>query len=286
MYKIQNEIFCLSISERGAELEKIIVKDINVLWDGRESWQNKSPLLFPIVGNLKDGYFKYENQSYFMKAHGFLKDQLFEVVSQKENSIKLKSTYTEQTLAHYPFLYEFYITYKVLDYQIIISIEICNLDEKEMLFSVGLHPGFDYAGLKALLGDNLEISFSPNRVNSVSFNPNFVKKINQTILPDSLELSRLSLELINQKTLCYEGINHIDLKSQTGSLRIRHSMPFVALWQSTPENPKFLCIEPWCGLPDKCKTNHQLKDKLHIQKLKSKRSFKTDIIIEYKEGDK
>ncbi|MDE7105857.1 MAG: hypothetical protein K2O22_01670 [Anaeroplasmataceae bacterium] len=285
MYKIQNEIFCLSISKLGAELEKIMVKDINVLWNGRELWQEKSPLLFPIIGNLKDGYFKYEKQNYFMKAHGFLKDQQFEVVCQEENSITLKSTYTEQTLAHYPFLYEFYITYTVLNHQIKISIEIVNLDDKEMLFSVGVHPGFDYAGLRTLLGDELEISFSPNQVNSVSFDPNFVKKIEKVILPDSLELSRLSLELLSKKTICYEGVNQIDLKSQTSLLRIRHSMPFVAFWQSTPENPKFLCIEPWCGLPDKCKTNHQLKDKLHMQKLKSKSSFKTDIIIEYLEGD-
>ncbi|MDE6408109.1 MAG: hypothetical protein K2K48_07535 [Anaeroplasmataceae bacterium] len=284
MYKIQNEIFCLSVSEFGAEPEKIIIKDVNVLWNGNEPWQEKSPLLFPIIGNLKDGYFKYGKQNYFMKTHGFLKDQQFQVVNHKDNSITLKSTYTEQTLAQYPFLYEFYITYSLIDHQIKISIEVCNLGEKEMLFSVGLHPGFDYNGLRTLLGDNIEILFSPTQVNSILFNPNFVKKIENITLPNSLNLASLSLELLSKKTICYQGVNQIDLKSQTNSLRIKHSMPFISLWQSTPENPQFLCIEPWYGLPDKCRTNHRLEDKLHIQKLKSNESFKTEIIIEYIEG--
>ncbi|MDE6242213.1 MAG: hypothetical protein K2M08_07325 [Anaeroplasmataceae bacterium] len=286
MYKIQNEIFCLSISEIGAELEEVFVKGINVLWNGQKLWKGKSPLLFPIIGNLKDGYFMYENQKYFMNTHGFLKEQRFEVIHHKESSITLKSNYTKETLAQYPFLYDFYITYTVLNHQIKIQIEVCNLDEKEMLFSLGLHPGFDYNGLRTLLGDHLEVSLSPNQSKSIFFDPNFVKKIENIELPHSIDLPSLSLELLREKTICYQGIHQVDLKSQTNVLRIRHSMPFVAFWQSKPENPEFLCIEPWCGLPDECITNHQLQDKLYIQKLKGNDSFKTDIIIEYIEGVK
>ncbi|MCM1130430.1 MAG: hypothetical protein NC310_00895 [Roseburia sp.] len=284
MYKIHNDIFSLCISEKGAELEEVCVKGINILWQGNQPWEEKSPILFPIIGNLKDGFYKYKEQSYFMNTHGFLKKQHFDLVEQKEDSITLKSTYSAETLIDYPFKYEFYITYTLIENRIQILLKVKNLQQEKMYFSLGLHPGFDYDGLSRLFAEDFSLFLSPRFVHQVEFNPVFVDKIKKTSLPLSFHLKELSSLLKDKKTLCYQGVKQITLASKTNALSIKHTMPFVAFWQCNPDDPRFLCIEPWMGLPDKDVTNHQISEKFHIQQLDGREAFHTNIEIEYLEG--
>ena len=153
-----------------------------------------------------------------------------------------------------------------------------------MFFSVGVHPGLAYEGLKKILGEDITLYFSSNQVQSVEFDPTFVKKIEDETIDSSMTLVRLSEELKKKKTLCYQGINEVDIKAQTNSLKIKHNMPYLAFWQSQPENPKFLCIEPWHGLPDEAMTNHQFTQKKGILRLNAKDAFKTDVEINFIEG--
>lgn len=286
MYKIHNEVFCLSINELGAELEELSIKGISVLWKRNELWQAQSPILFPIIGNVKDGYYIYKDKIYPMKAHGFLKEERFEIVSHKESSITLKSKFHPDTLKQYPFFYEFYISYILKDNQIKIAIEIKNLGNDEMLFSIGLHPGLDYDGLKKIIGDDITLWFSSNQIQSVEFDPIFVNKIKPQTIDSSITLSHISNELKKKKTICYQGVSQVDIKAQTGGLRMKHTMPYLAFWQSRPEDPKFLCIEPWYGLPDETTTNHQLTQKKGILRLGAKDTFTTEVEISFLEGVK
>ena len=60
MFTIQNDLLSVSINERGAELNSIFHKGTNLeyLWNADPAfWAKKSPVLFPIVGTLKDNVF-------------------------------------------------------------------------------------------------------------------------------------------------------------------------------------------------------------------------------------
>lgn len=285
MYKIHNDIFCLSIKERGAELEEVSIHGINILWKGKELWNAQSPLLFPVIGSLKDGYYLYNQQKYVLNPHGFIKDQVFDIVEKTSNSITLKSSYTEETYKVYPFIFEFYITYTLLFNKIKISIEIKNLEQKTIYFSLGLHPGLDYAGLKELIGEDLYLQMNVQQeVQAILFDPVYMKNTYPTKLSPSVKLSEFSKELIEKRTICYQGVQEIELGAETKKIKIKHSMPFTAFWQSRPEDPKFICVEPWYGLPDECITTHQLEKKKEIISLEARGTFKTELEISYLEG--
>lgn len=283
MVQIKNDVFCLDISETGAELRNLSIHGVNILWKRSPLWNNQSPILFPIVGQVKDGYYIYNNQSYTIPCHGFIKEQRFNVVNMDSDCIKLSSLYNEATLSMFPFKYEFSITYKLMTNKLRITIEVINKDSKAMYFSCGLHPGFSYEGLNQLFKEQYHIAFSHENVNSVEFTPCLVKSIKEKVIKKTMELSSLSLELMQYKTLCYQNLSSVELRSQTKVLRIENQMPYTAFWQANPTNPLFICIEPWHGLPDDESTTHQLIDKRGIQKLEENKTFLTEIEISYLE---
>lgn len=63
MIKIQNNHFKLEISTLGAEMKALYINDINILWKANELWNSQSPVLFPIIGSLKDGYYIYNEKN-------------------------------------------------------------------------------------------------------------------------------------------------------------------------------------------------------------------------------
>jgi galactose mutarotase-like enzyme len=58
------------------------------MWSGDPAfWGKRSPVLFPIVGGLKNGSYEYNGQLYKMSRHGFARDMEFDVSWQKEDGI-------------------------------------------------------------------------------------------------------------------------------------------------------------------------------------------------------
>ena len=63
MTYIENERFRVGANETGAELSSFVDKGEELLWQGGEIWNGRSPLLFPVVGRLReDTYFLGEKQ--------------------------------------------------------------------------------------------------------------------------------------------------------------------------------------------------------------------------------
>ena len=45
MVQIKNDVFCLDISETGAELTNLSIRGVNILWKRSSLWNNQSPIL-------------------------------------------------------------------------------------------------------------------------------------------------------------------------------------------------------------------------------------------------
>jgi galactose mutarotase-like enzyme len=50
-------------------------------------WGKHSPVLFPIVGSLKDNTYFYEEKAYQLGRHGFARDSIFEIETQTEDTV-------------------------------------------------------------------------------------------------------------------------------------------------------------------------------------------------------
>ena len=65
MQQIQSKQLKIIIDEKGAELKSIYLHKSNLeyMWSGDPAfWAKTSPVLFPIVGTLKNNTYKYNNR--------------------------------------------------------------------------------------------------------------------------------------------------------------------------------------------------------------------------------
>ena len=128
--------------KEGAELTHITYNDTELLHQGKEYWNRHAPILFPIVGQIKNGETIINGQTYKMGQHGFARDMEFEQVEKTNNIHKYVLKSNKQTLEKFPFKFELFVTYKTSENELITKYEVINKDKKEMIFGIGGHPAF------------------------------------------------------------------------------------------------------------------------------------------------
>ena len=77
MFTIENEWLKVDIIAKGAELTGIYNKkyQLEYMWNADPLfWAKSSPVLFPIIGTLKDDTYLYEGKSYKLSRHGFARE--------------------------------------------------------------------------------------------------------------------------------------------------------------------------------------------------------------------
>ena len=72
------------VNEKGAELTSIKFNGKEKLHDGLKDWNRHSPVLFPIVGKLKNGKTNINGREYEMGQHGFARDMNFQKISENK----------------------------------------------------------------------------------------------------------------------------------------------------------------------------------------------------------
>ena len=142
---LENEFLRLKIEDKGAELQEIYhkKKNLNYLWNGNEKyWGKRSPVLFPIVGTLKENVFFYHEKQYRLSRHGFARDSIFEAKKNHAEALVFTLKSSQKTKENYPFDFEFQIIYTLLENKLGISYRTINTGNSDMYFSVGAHPAF------------------------------------------------------------------------------------------------------------------------------------------------
>lgn len=134
---LENDILRLTVDTHGAEIHSLVAKDtgIEYIWQADPNyWQRHAPILFPIVGKLKNGQYEYDGTVYRMPGHGFARDKEFEFSGQTENSLEYTLTYDEDTLRMYPFKFKLTVTYTINFAEVKVSWKVENLDTKEDMY--------------------------------------------------------------------------------------------------------------------------------------------------------
>jgi galactose mutarotase-like enzyme len=132
----------IQVSNRGAELTSIKFNNKEMLHDGRKYWDRTSPVLFPMVGRLRDNKTIINDKTYEIPQHGFAKDMKFELIQDTDNAKVYMTKSNKETLKMYPFEFELYIAYIIDKDKLTVKYKVINKDEKDMLFGIGGHPGF------------------------------------------------------------------------------------------------------------------------------------------------
>src|SRR5882724_13103859 len=145
MYTIENELLKVVIRSKGAELDSIYNKtqQLEYLWNGDPAfWGKKSPVLFPIVGTLKNDTYFFNDKEYHLSRHGFAREMEFTVSRKETGSVTFTLLSSEETLLKFPFRFRFDISYTIHHDQLAVAYTVTNTGQGDMFFSVGAHPAF------------------------------------------------------------------------------------------------------------------------------------------------
>jgi galactose mutarotase-like enzyme len=78
-----------------------------------------------------------------MKRHGFARHREFKLIENTGTHAKFSFFFDDETLAVYPYCFEFQILYDLFDEELRISYKVINMDDRTIYFSVGGHPAFN-----------------------------------------------------------------------------------------------------------------------------------------------
>lgn len=287
---LENEFLLIESKNLGAEITRIFSKKYNkeILWCGDSKfWGRHSPILFPIVGRLKDNETFIDNRLCTMSQHGFARDMQFAVSSVQNNSITYTLYSNNTTQEIYPYSFQLDIKYILEESSLKIEWEVTNTDTKEIYFSIGAHPAFNLNFDNSSLLSDYYIEFkNRGNVSKVSLHGPYVTSTTSIVPIDKLDLNS---DLFINDALIFTNIDAISLKSKNSKEYIDvdfNNFPLVGIWtpyyKDTNSTAPFLCIEPWFGLADDINSDKVFENKKYINNLAINNSFSTSYSISIK----
>ena len=278
-HSISNDGLTASFHSKGAELFSLKNNEKEFIWNGdQQFWGKHSPILFPIVGTLKDGTYNYDNKNYSLSRHGFARDMEFEVIEKASNSIVFSLKSSQETLENYPFEFELQIKYELIANSLSVGYLVKNLSDKKMPFSIGAHPAFALANEF----NNYSLSFKNDEVldyyllenGLVSNKTNQIQLINNQL---QLDYNIFANDALVIKSLASKSIEILENNVPFIKI-IFEDFPNLGIW--TVNNAGFICIEPWFGYSDVTTSNGNLSEKEAINILEIDQNFTSTYSIE------
>lgn len=286
--EISNAYLIASFQAKGAELISLIGKEtgIEYIWQADPSyWPRHAPVLFPIVGRLKEDAFSYQNKMYRMSQHGFARDETFSVVSLEQDQIHFSLTGSLQMLEKFPFRFNLLISYKLVGATLEVNYEVRNTNTTTMYFSIGGHPAFNcpLAGRGSRSDYWLEFAQHEEAVTQLLMNGLLSGETRR-----ALEGRRLPVtdELFEADALVFKHLksDSVSLCNKDKNWLTCHfgGFPYLGIWSRNSQSP-FVCIEPWHGLADNHSHDQELERKEGIQALEPENNFQCSYQIEIHE---
>lgn len=288
-YTIQNNILKVTISDKGAEIQSVLgrISDHEYMWQADpQIWPRHAPVLFPIVGRLKNDQYTYQGKTYHMGQHGFARDLTFTVADQENESITFVLRDNDYTHKMYPFKFELRVNYRLLNNMLEENFTVINKTDGEMIFGIGGHPGFKVPVNDHLKKSDYYFSFHPStpriRIPLQAPYLNWAKRS----LAATDSLIELSDQLFKDDALIFElkGKNKISLRTDSSKYHINvhtRTAPFVGIWSQYPKVGNFVCIEPWWGIADRLDADGKLEDKFGMNHLAKGGQFKAGFAITF-----
>ncbi|MCF8716298.1 aldose 1-epimerase family protein [Joostella atrarenae] len=284
---IKNTLLQIDITKVGAELCSIKNNDNQeYIWQADPKiWGSHAPVLFPIIGGLKNNLFYYQGEEYTVPKHGFIRhNEALKITNHQEHSITFQYKYDSETLKTYPFKFEFNITFSLNDKVLTVSHEVINHDSEKMLFSLGGHPAFKCPLKDNQNYDDYSLVFEEKETsNRHLINDKGLQNGRTLPFLENTDTLQLKHELFNEDALIFKDLKskRISLTHKTNGKVVTVSYPdfdYVGIW-AKPDGD-FVCIEPWLGITDHEDTNGDFDKKEGIISLAGKNTFKAEYTIE------
>lgn len=274
LFQISNEKITIQVDSLGAELKslKSVPDNREYMWHGDPAyWGRTSPVLFPIVGGLKDGAFRVDGQAYSMGQHGFARDMEFQLKSQVASEIWFTLNSDEETLKKYPYPFQLEIGYELVERTVIVKWRVVSQGKTPVWFSIGGHPAFlcpidpgtDQTQYRLVFDTKDSIVSSCIEGGLLGKNKK-TYALRDGILP-------ITSDLFDEDALVVEKdqAHSVSLARPDGQpyLTVEFDAPLFGIWSPPKKKAPFICIEPWYGRCDSVDFAGEFKEREWTQQL-------------------
>lgn len=224
------------------------------IWSGDPKfWTGQNPILFPIVGNLKNGTIEIDGAAYHMNRHGFARNMEFTVAEQGTDFAVLELKDTPDTLSCYPFCFLLRVCHRILENGFSTSFYIENKGEKPMPFCIGAHTAFNCPLHEGEQFSDYRIVFDEQeQADSILLTQDGLISADKRLpylkgsdrfTPDYDIFGRIDTVIFDG--LKSKGMSLIHAETGHGVRMDFEGFPMAAFW-TKPQAP-YLCLEPWHG---------------------------------------
>ncbi|TBX66584.1 aldose 1-epimerase family protein [Flavobacterium silvisoli] len=267
---ISNSTLKATINNKGAELQSLqnINSEREYIWEGNpDYWGKHAPILFPIVGTLKNNSYTYNGKKYELPRHGFARDKDFKLIFVTSDKVVFSLQFDANTKLIYPFDFELQLTYELINCELQITYKVINHSITVMPYSIGGHPAF-------ALNQSFEtyhLRFeSDERLMSYTLENNLLSEnVKEIQLQD--HLLPLTYSLFEQDALIFKKLHSKQIQIIENKIPILNfkfnDFPNLGIW--TPPQAPFICLEPWAGYSDVVTSTGIITEKEGIQLLES-----------------
>ena len=253
---LKNEALTVTVSSKGAEMQSLTANGIDYLWNGNpDYWTGRSPILFPVVGGLRNGRAMAAAGEVTVPKHGFVRQSELDLIEADDTHAVYRLCASDATRAVYPYEFALLVRFALEGELVRVTYEVENTGDTVMPFCIGGHPGFHVPLTDDDCFENYVLEFEKaetldcpqvdlqqvlieDRIRNRVLTENDRLPINHVMFRgDALIFDRLESRVIRLKSD----------KTGHGVEMDFHSFPFVAVWTPVEDSP-FVCLEPWTGM--------------------------------------
>ena len=249
MITIENATCKAAIRTRGAELASLIHSSSGreYIWQADPAvWGGSAPILFPVIGKLKNGRTDIDGQAYAIPKHGVLRSSNAVCIQNDDDRAVFQFRADEETRAVYPFEFSFTADFHLLESGLAVTYTIQNTDKKPMLFSVGSHPAFALdLESRALTDYTIEFS-KPESLDLYGLIDGMLTKRTDAYLEQENTI-RLTETLFEEDALIFQDIRSRSLRIPEAGITIDiRNNPHLGIW-AKPGAP-YVCHQSLNGI--------------------------------------
>ena len=247
------------ILDKGAELRSLSISGKELMWCADPAfWGKSSPILFPMIGNLRNGKTLINGEEYAITKHGFARDNVFTAKQLSDSEAVFSFSSDEKTKKSFPFGFELTLNYKLTESDLTILYKVMNKSDKDMPYCIGAHPAFACPNEEGAAFSDYRLIFEkPENVKSPVMDlvtrmwgdSNRIERLHGS-REFALEYSLFDNDCVYFDTINSKSVSLVSSKSGSGVKVGWDGFETLGVWTPDHKNAPFVCIEPWCGCDD------------------------------------
>ncbi len=259
-----------TVVSHGGELVSLTDGDgTEYIWSGDPKyWSGRNPILFPVVGALKDDKVLFGDVLCQMPRHGFAQKSEFSLADHGDDFVVFQLRESDATLQQFPFPFDLRVRHQLLDNGFYTEYTVSDPGAGPLPFCIGGHPAFRCPLRPGETFQQYRLVFDcPETVSAI--HPNSIGLLcldHSECTLDNADTIPLDYTLFDRvDTLIFNDLRSTGVSLLSPAGRGVHmdfsGFPTIAFWTMPHANAPYICLEPWQGRAAYVTESGQFRDK-------------------------